>query len=90
MPSIDAPKELGKPLLLVISFFLILLAVLTFFFVVEEKPVLPENWVDLSESDKIELNPLECDLARQKINLEDGQCQNLNPIINPEVNEGGN
>lgn len=36
---------------------------------------LPDDWDELSPLDKISLNPFDCDLSRQEIDLDSGQCR---------------
>lgn len=46
----------------------------------ETDPVLPENWDELSPVEKIDLNPFDCDLSREEVDLEDGQCRQLSTL----------
>ncbi len=50
----------------------------------EETP-LPVNWDELSDKEKIALNPFDCDLETQTIYADDGSCHSKNPNPLPET-----
>ena len=47
----------------------------------EADPILPENWDELSPVEKIDQNPFDCDLSREEVDLEDGQCRQLSILF---------
>ena len=46
---------------------------------------LPINWDELSDKEKIALNPFDCDLETQTIYADDGSCHSKNPDPLPET-----